>query len=243
MCAVTLMAQALKDSRQYEWNNDPNIKELYTYNRKPQFVQGKWRFFPRHTHKLLRAALYKLIRSHDYEAAVKTLSVYYLYFKLSPLECVQLSLEIMNQQESSAEHVLHYFEALQEASIKDNHIKISLLHKETLLVFMQYGRYREAYFYFQDRIKQERFKDDVELLGTYGILCYWYFATENRDFLAAIKESSMDEEEFITPSQSISNHAVFQSALEYLKRALDLSKNMINVRFLEYYAQVNIYCI
>lgn len=194
----------------------------------------------------LRQLLFQLLYAHDYDGAAQVLAVLYSYFKIedhrirkdySIMDCVQASVEIIKRRAGpDVTPVLHFYDALNAAHVPK--LAEAKFARETLIIYMICGRYREAYEYFKDRIRGETMQFDIVINAIFGIMCYWLLILETPALQSSLEVSNDADERDKKASVPwvVSSFILNQDALEFLRRAMEQDPS--NSLILEYYVQI-----
>ncbi|GLD97497.1 hypothetical protein PINS_up006181 [Pythium insidiosum] len=185
----------------------------------------------------------RLLGARDYSGAAQVLAVIYRRFALMPAQCVQSSLEILRRHPQVPKEELL---ALYDAALSTGQLDKVMLLKEVFLVHISSGDFYEAHSFFKERIQHRDIQHDVQLLGTFGILCYWLlfiespelrdafgaesttgdnFTEEYEDEASITRQNGWEQDammaryQFKTP---IGVHLLYQDATSALQRAISL---------------------
>ncbi|CAK5046373.1 unnamed protein product [Aphanomyces euteiches] len=184
----------------------------------------------------LQKLLPTLMGARDYRAAGSVLSVIYSHFMTDPAACVTTSLEILRQLPDATPTLIEFYDTL--LRWHSNDVSNDVILRERFLLYLLQGEFHEAYVYYKDHMQLDLLQQDVHVVASFGMLCFWLLFREDEDI----------RDQFIDPGsrnigmsqipiqQIVGVASLYQEALVSFRRAMTLCPES-NI-FVEYYIEI-----
>ncbi|ETW05847.1 hypothetical protein H310_03508 [Aphanomyces invadans] len=202
----------------------------------------------------LEQLLPTLMGARDYRGAAAILNVIYAHFMTDPASCVTTSLEILRRLPDTTPTLVEFYESL--IDWQSAHISNDVIVRERFLLYVLQGDLHEAYAYYKEHMQLEVLQQDVHVVASFGMVCYWLLFREDQELRDEYITSSGCATNFSTDDGDVSSSAaaqftqdasypiqhgvgtatLYQEALVSFRRAMTLSPES-NV-FVEYYVQM-----
>ncbi|ETV87167.1 hypothetical protein, variant 2 [Aphanomyces astaci] len=191
-----------------------------------------------------------LMGARDYRGAAGVLSVIYTHLMSDPAACVTTSLEILRRLPDSTPTLVEFYQSLLEW--QSDHISNDVILRERFLLYLLQGDLHEAYAYYKEHMQLEVLQQDIHVIASFGMVCYWLLFREDQAIrdayihapLSSQSNDDGDNDDIMDNDQEtqfpirhvVGTATLYQEASVSFRRAMTLSPES-NV-FVEYYVQI-----